>query len=98
LASNFNDSGPDAPVPSTPADAPDPAPESTESPAFARFRSCRWQQPAEGGNAEFCTHREVKPYAGTSGFDPTAWCVDCQYYKLRRVPKKRAPAEEFYRY
>jgi hypothetical protein len=61
------------------------------SPAFARFRSCRWQQPIENGSAEFCTHREVKPYAGTTGFDPEAWCGDCQYYKLRRAPKKRTP-------
>jgi hypothetical protein len=35
-------------------------------------------------------------YAGTTGFDPEAWCVDCQYYKLRRAPKKRNPDE--YRY
>jgi hypothetical protein len=63
----------------------------TLSPAFARFRSCRWQQPIENGSAEFCTHREVKPYAGTTGFDPEAWCGDCQYYKLRRAPKKRTP-------
>jgi hypothetical protein len=61
-----------------------------------RFNSCRWQQPAEDSNAAFCTHREVKPYAGTTGFDPEAWCVDCQYYKLRRAPKKRNPDE--YRY
>ena len=59
------------------------------SPAFARFRSCRWQQPIENGSAEFCTHREVKPYAGTTGFDPEAWCGDCQYYKLRRAPKRQ---------
>lgn len=60
-----------------------------ESAALVRFHSCRWMQPAENGNAEFCTHREVKPYAGTTGFDPEAWCGDCQYYKLRRAPKKR---------
>ena len=66
----------------TPAEAP-------LSPALARFRSCRWQQPAENGSAEFCTHREVKPYAGTAGFDADAWCGDCQHYKLRRAPKKR---------
>ena len=51
-----------------------------ESAAFVRFRSCRWMQPAENGNQEFCTHREVKPYAGTTGFDPDAWCPECQYY------------------
>jgi hypothetical protein len=63
--------------------------DSPQSAALIRFRSCRWQQPAENGNTEFCTHREVKPYAGTTGFDADAWCPDCQYYKLRRAPKKR---------
>jgi len=53
-------------------------------------------QPAENGNVEFCTHREVKPYAGNISFDADAWCPDCQYYKLRRVPKKRSPDD--YRY
>ena len=77
-----------------PAEATAPAAEAL-SPAFARFRSCRWQQPAENGSAEFCTHREVKPYAGTTGFDPEAWCGDCQYYKLRRVPKKRERTDEW---
>ena len=43
----------------------------------------------------FCTHREVKPYAGTTGFDADAWCPDCQYYKLRRAPKKREPRDEY---
>ena len=61
------------------------------SDAVVRFRSCRWYQPPENGNADFCTHREVKPYAGTTGFDHEACCVDCQYYKLRRAPKKRNP-------
>jgi hypothetical protein len=66
-----------------------------ESAAFVRFRSCRWMQPAENGNQEFCTHREVKPYAGTQGFDPDAWCPECQYYKLRRAPKKRNPSDDY---
>ena len=65
------------------------------SAAFVRFRSCRWMQPAENGNQEFCTHREVKPYAGTQGFDADAWCPECQYYKLRRAPKKRNPADDY---
>lgn len=60
------------------------------SPAVTRFNTCRWQQPIEDGVAAFCTHREVKPYAGTTAFDPEAWCGDCQHYKLRRVPKKRS--------
>ncbi len=69
-----------------------------QSPAFVRFRTCRWQQPIEKGGAEFCTHREVKPYAGTSAFDADAWCGDCQYYKLRRVPKKRPRDEDDWAY
>ena len=55
-------------------------------------------QPAENGSAEFCAHREVKPYAGTAGFDAYAWCPDCQYYKLRRTPKKRQPNQQDYSY
>jgi hypothetical protein len=66
-----------------------------QSASLARFNSCRWQQPVENGNAAFCTHREVKPYAGTTGFDSDAWCPDCQYYKLRRAPKKRSPSDEY---
>ena len=66
-----------------------------QSAAFVRFGSCRWQQPAENGNAAFCTHREVKPYAGTAGFDADAWCPECQYYKLRRAPKKREKTDEY---
>jgi hypothetical protein len=53
-------------------------------------------QPAEGPNAEFCTHREVKPYAGTTSFDASAWCPDCAYFKLRRIPKRRPTDEERY--
>jgi hypothetical protein len=88
----FGSSPPAAPADTSPAVSPTPAPASSDSPqsaALIRFRSCRWQQPAENGNSEFCTHREVKPYAGTTGFDADAWCPDCQYYKLRRAPKKR---------
>lgn len=77
-------------APAAPHDAP-----AQESAAFARFRSCRWHQPKENGSAEFCTHREVKPYAGTAGFDADAWCPDCQYYKLRRSPKKRQATDDF---
>ena len=66
-----------------------------QSAAFVRFGSCRWQQPAENGNTAFCTHREVKPYAGTAGFDADAWCPGCQYYKLRRAPKKKDKSEDY---
>ena len=86
-----------AETPAAPADAAAPA-EAPLSPAVARFKSCRWQQPPEGGSGEFCTHREVKPYAGTTGFDPEAWCGDCQYYKLRRAPKKRERSNDDWGY
>jgi hypothetical protein len=92
--------GGSAPAADAPVSAPQasPAPATSDSPqsaALVRFRSCRWQQPAENGNGEFCTHREVKPYAGTTGFDADAWCPDCQYYKLRRAPKKREPRDDY---
>ena len=93
------DSGAAAPsgAPSGPSAAPsaDTATEAPLSAGFARFNSCRWQQPKEEGSSAFCTHREVKPYAGTTGFDADAWCPDCQYYKLRRAPKKRDRNDEY---
>ncbi len=79
---------PQAPAATAPVEAP-------TSPALGRFNTCRWQQPAENGNTAFCTHREVKPYAGTTGFDADAWCGDCQYFKLRRAPKKRSPSDDY---
>ncbi len=82
----------ESPAPTSPEPAVAEAPQSA---GFARFNSCRWQQPKEEGNAAFCTHREVKPYAGTAGFDADAWCPECQYYKLRRAPKKRNPADDY---
>jgi hypothetical protein len=101
LAFNFNNDpmGGDDPPANPPGqiDGADASAETVpQSTGFVRFTSCRWQQPAEDGSAAFCTHREVKPYAGTTGFDADAWCKDCQYYKLRRAPKKRNPDE--YRY
>ncbi len=111
MASNFNndilfrgaaDDRAAASVESAPTDAPAVKPgegpvtsDRPESAAFVRFRSCRWMQPAENGNQEFCTHREVKPYAGTQGFDADAWCPECQYYKLRRAPKKRERNDDY---
>ena len=83
---------PTSPMPTAHAPATSDVPASA---AFVRFRSCRWMQPAENGNQEFCTHREVKPYAGTTGFDADAWCPECQYYKLRRSPKKRQPSDDY---
>ena len=64
--------------------APAPAP---VSPAVEKFRSCRWRATPEDG--EFCTHRDVLPFAGKEGFVAESWCPDCAFYKLRRTPKKR---------
>ncbi|HVH30018.1 MAG TPA: hypothetical protein VM818_24885 [Vicinamibacterales bacterium] len=88
----------------SPSMAPTAQPDSaSESPAttpgmsaaMARFKSCRWRRPPDEG-AECCGHRDVLPLAGTTGFDPEAWCLECAFYKLRRTPKKRNP--EDYRY
>ena len=59
------------------------------SAAHERFKSCRWRKAAENGTPECCGHRDVLPMTGTNGFDPEAWCLECQFYKLRRTPKKR---------
>ena len=95
LASNFNSNvPPDSTDPTVaPTDEVRATPATDESPssaALVRFRSCRWMQPTEGNSTEFCTHREVKPYAGTTSFDAAAWCPECVHFKLRRVPKKRS--------
>ena len=84
---------PTSPAPGTPA--PESAAETPQSVAVARFKSCRWRRPPEDG-PECCGHRDVLPMAGTTGFDPAAWCPDCQFYKLRRTPKKRE--RDDYRY
>lgn len=63
-----------------------PATESP-TPALARFHSCRWRaQPDDGA---FCTHRDVLPMAGKTGFSPESWCPECEYFKVRRAPRKR---------
>jgi hypothetical protein len=82
---------PEAGEPATPT----PSPQAAEvSAATIKFKSCRWRRPPEDG-PECCGHRDVLPIAGTS-FNPDAWCPDCQFFKLRRTPKKRSP--EDYRY
>jgi hypothetical protein len=86
--------------PSAPIFKPSAAATSVEtpvaSPAVQRYHSCRWRKPPEpDGNAlDYCSHRDVQPMAGTTGFDPEAWCPDCLFYKVRRIPKKR-PVEDY---
>jgi hypothetical protein len=67
-----------------PAAAPD-AP--LVAPAVMKFKSCRWRCAPEDG--EFCTHRDVLPFAGKNDFKADSWCPECAFYKLRRTPKKR---------
>ena len=57
------------------------------SPAVEKFKSCRWRATPDVG--EYCTHRDVLPFAGKEGFSPDSWCPECLFYKLRRTPKKR---------
>lgn len=68
-----------------------PAPEVALSPALERFTTCRWRAPEPD---HYCTHRDVLPLAGRSGFNPEAWCPDCTFFKVRRAPRKR-PADPF---
>ena len=82
-------------VPATMTSEPPGAGQPEASAAVVRFKSCRWRRPPEEG-PECCGHRDVLPMAGTTGFDPQAWCLDCTFYKLRRTPKKRDPND--YRY
>ena len=79
--------GPDAPAP---ADAHEPGLQSDSavlSPAAEKFKTCRWRATPDVG--DFCTHRDVLPFAGKEGFVADSWCPDCAFYKLRRTPKKR---------
>jgi hypothetical protein len=72
----------------TPAAAPAAADDAAlVAPAVMKFKSCRWRCAPEDG--EFCTHRDVLPFAGKNDFKADSWCPECSFYKLRRTPKKR---------
>jgi hypothetical protein len=91
-------SDPFAPPPDAPSTLTHEGPGSVQpeaSAAVTRFKSCRWRRPPEDG-PECCGHRDVLPMAGTTGFDPEAWCLECSFYKLRRTPKKRDPNDYHY--
>ena len=62
------------------------------SPAAERFQSCRWRATPDAG--DYCTHRDVLPFAGKEGFSADSWCLECGFYKLRRTPKKREREQE----
>jgi hypothetical protein len=87
----------DSSSPVRPTAVATPEETSAKSAAVQRYHSCRWRKAPEDDNPQdFCSHRDVLPMAGTTGFDPEAWCPDCQFYKVRRVPKKRAPEDYGY--
>ena len=69
-----------------------PADAVTLAPAVMKFKSCRWRCDPDDG--EFCTHRDVLPFAGKNDFKADSWCPECAFYKLRRTPKKRDWAAE----
>jgi hypothetical protein len=81
---------PAAETPAAPASPDQPS----ASPAVEKFRSCRWRATPDAG--EFCTHRDVLPFAGKEGFKPESWCPECAFYKLRRTPKKRERSDYIY--
>jgi hypothetical protein len=98
-----NDMNPYAPSPSpspAPAESPSPSPSPDAqtpaaeplAPAVVKFKSCRWRCDPDDG--EFCTHRDVLPFAGKNDFKADSWCPECAFYKLRRTPKKRDWAAE----
>jgi hypothetical protein len=100
-----DDMNPFAPSPSPssspgPEDAPAAAPDAPAAaaaeplvaPAVVKFKSCRWRCDPDDG--EFCTHRDVLPFAGKNDFKADSWCPECAFYKLRRTPKKRDWAAE----
>ncbi len=88
--------GAEAPGPeAAPVAAPSAAPAASPvSPAVEKFKSCRWRATPEDG--EFCTHRDVLPFAGKEGFNADSWCPECAFYKLRRTPKKRERVDYTY--
>jgi hypothetical protein len=86
-------SPPPAPAESPTPEAPAaPADAAVVAPAVVKFKSCRWRCDPDDG--EFCTHRDVLPFAGKNDFKPDSWCPECAFYKLRRTPKKRDWAAE----
>jgi hypothetical protein len=90
------DPAPDTTAPQPPRpEGPTGTPPPTEaSAAVLKFKSCRWRCEPDAG--DFCTHRDVLPFAGKEGFNAESWCPECQYFKLRRTPKKRERVDYSY--
>jgi len=83
----FDDNSPTLPQPESPETG---TVETTLPAGVQKFHTCRWRHPPEDGSPlDYCSHRDVQPMAGTTGFDPEAWCPDCSLYKVRRITRKR---------
>ncbi len=67
-----------------------------QSAAVQRFKTCRWRKPAESGVVDHCSHRDVLPMTGTTGFEADSWCTECGFYKIKRTPRKRLPEDRYY--
>jgi hypothetical protein len=89
-----DESGPSAPASEADVSAAATGDLPDVAPAVEKFRSCRWRATPEAG--EYCTHRDVLPFAGKEGFKPESWCPECAFYKLRRTPKKRDKNDYMY--
>jgi hypothetical protein len=84
------------PLTPTPIAAP-VAESSPRSAAVQRFQTCRWRKATEAGVVDHCTHRDVLPMTGTTGFEADSWCAECGFYKIKRTPRKRqAPEDRYY--
>lgn len=62
-----------------PVDAPSQAPAS-----HPRFSTCRWARAAADDQPAHCSHAEVLPFAGRTGFVAESWCPECAFYKVKR--------------
>lgn len=82
----------------SPDGPPDAAAPAATPPGQARFTTCRWQRAAENDLPACCGHRDVLPMAGTTSFNPESWCVDCDYYKVKRAPRPRTEASNYPRW
>ena len=73
-----------------PEDAQEAKQEPVEDPALKRFESCRWHEKQDSGPS-YCSHRDVLPFAGKNGFNATAWCQECDFFKVKRTVRRRSP-------
>ncbi len=67
-----------------------------QSAATVRFKTCRWRKAAEAGVVDHCTHRDVLPMTGITGFEADSWCTECSFFKIKRTPRKHLPQEDRY--